>query len=49
MVLQVVRQRQLEPGGFRLESTYSEMDGSLRARWREITECLGVDDDSWLS
>jgi flagellar assembly protein FliH len=45
----VVSDPQLEPGGFRLESTHSEMDGSLRARWREITECLGVDDDSWLS
>jgi len=40
---------EMEPGSFRFESTYSELDGSLRARWREITECLGVDDDSWLS
>lgn len=45
----VVSDPQIEPGGFRLESTHSEMDGSLRTRWREITECLGVDDDSWLS
>jgi flagellar biosynthesis/type III secretory pathway protein FliH len=31
----VVSDPQLEPGGFRFESTYSEMDGSLRTRWRE--------------
>jgi flagellar assembly protein FliH len=45
----VVSDPQMERGGFRLESAYSEMDGSLRARWREITDCLGIDDDSWLS
>ena len=45
----VVSDPQMEPGGFRLESAYSEMDGSLQARWREITDCLGIDDDSWLS
>lgn len=39
---------QMEPGGFRFESSYSELDGSLRTRWQEITECLGTD-DSWLS
>ncbi len=39
----------LEPGGFRFESSHSEMDGSLRARWQEIAECLGVDDDAWLN
>ncbi len=45
----VVQDAQMEPGSFRFESTYSELDGSLRTRWQEITECLGVDDDSWLS
>lgn len=45
----VVSDPQIEPGSFRLESAYSEMDGSLQTRWREITDCLGIDDDSWLS
>lgn len=45
----VLADPKLEPGSFRFESSHSELDGSLRARWREITECLGVDDDSWLS
>jgi flagellar assembly protein FliH len=45
----VVQDAQMEPGSFRFESTYSELDGNLRARWQEITECLGIDDDSWLS
>jgi flagellar assembly protein FliH len=45
----VIPDSQLEPGGFRFESAHSEMDGSLRTRWLEITECLGIDDDSWLS
>lgn len=39
---------QMEHGSFRFESAYSELDGSLRTRWQEITECLGVD-DTWLS
>lgn len=39
---------QMEPGSFRFESTYSELDGSLRARWQEITDCLGAD-ETWLS
>ena len=45
----VAQDAQLEPGSFRFESTYSELDGSLRARWQEITECLGIDDDTWLT
>ena len=45
----VVQDAQMEPGSFRFESTYSELDGNLRARWREIAECLGIDDDTWLS
>ncbi len=44
----VVPDPQMEPGSFRFESAYSELDGSLLTRWREITECLGVD-DTWLS
>jgi flagellar assembly protein FliH len=44
----VVQDTHLEPGSFRFESTYSELDGNLRTRWLEITECLGVD-DTWLS
>jgi flagellar assembly protein FliH len=39
---------QMEPGSFRFESTYSELDGNLRARWREITECLAID-AAWLN
>lgn len=38
----------LDPGSFRFESAYSELDGTLATRWREITECLGTD-DTWLS
>lgn len=45
----VMQDASLEPGSFRFESTYSELDGSLRTRWQEITECLGIDDDSWLT
>lgn len=39
---------QMEPGSFRFESTYSELDGNLRTRWQEITDCLGVD-EAWLN
>ncbi len=45
----VVPDSQMEPGSFRFESTYSELDGALRTRWREVTECLGIDDDSWMT
>lgn len=45
----VIPDARVEAGSFRFESAYSELDGSLRTRWREITECLGLDDDSWLS
>jgi len=38
----------LEPGSFRIESAYSELDGDLAIRWREIVECLGSD-SAWLS
>ncbi|MEW5771841.1 MAG: flagellar assembly protein FliH [Pseudomonadota bacterium] len=33
---------QIEPGGFRFETTHSELDASMPARWREIVECLGA-------
>lgn len=37
----------IEQAGFRLESNHSEVDGRLPVRWREIIDCLGVDDE-WL-
>lgn len=37
----------MEAGGFRLESTHSELDASLERRWREIANCLGASND-WL-
>jgi flagellar assembly protein FliH len=37
----------LERGGFRIESNYSEVDGQLPNRWREIVDCLGSDSE-WL-
>jgi hypothetical protein len=38
----------MEPGDFRFESAYSELDGTIRARWLDLSGCLGVD-ASWLS
>jgi flagellar assembly protein FliH len=43
----IIEDAQMEPGDFRLESAYSELDGSIRARWLELTRCLGAD-DAWL-
>lgn len=43
----LVEDEQLEPGGFRFESAHSELDGSMRARWREIAACLGAN-TGWL-
>lgn len=43
----LVEDEQMEPGGFRFESPHSELDASMRARWREITECLGAN-SAWL-
>ncbi len=37
----------MEPGDFRFESAYSDLDGSVRSRWLELTSCLGAD-TSWL-
>ncbi|HNQ04484.1 MAG TPA: flagellar assembly protein FliH [Thiobacillaceae bacterium] len=44
----LVTDEQMEPGGFRFESSLSELDASLRTRWREIAECLGTNTE-WLS
>lgn len=35
-------------GSFRFESAYSELDGNLEIRWREIVDCLGAD-SQWMS
>lgn len=43
----LVEDEQMEPGGFRFESAHSELDGSMKARWREIAECLGANPE-WL-
>ncbi len=44
----VAEDAQMEPGDFRIESAYSELDGSIRERWQELTGCLGAD-SSWLN
>jgi len=44
----VAEDAQLEPGSFRFESTYNELDGSIQARWLELTRCLGSD-TTWLT
>lgn len=43
----VIEEAQMEPGDFRFESAYSELDGSIRSRWLELTSCLGAD-AAWL-
>jgi flagellar assembly protein FliH len=43
----VMEDAQMEPGDFRIESAYSDLDGSVRARWVELTSCLGAD-VAWL-
>jgi len=43
----VVADSRIERGGFRIESSYSEVDGQLPVRWREIVDCLGGDSE-WL-
>lgn len=43
----IVEDHQLEPGGFKFESAHSELDASMKARWREIAECLGASTE-WL-
>lgn len=42
-----VADEHLERGGFRIETSHSEVDGELPARWQEIVDCLGAD-DAWL-
>jgi len=44
----VMEDPKMEPGDFRFESTYSELDGTLQARWEELTRCLGTD-SRWLN
>jgi len=41
--VRVVADHSLELGGFRIESSNSEMNGSMPSRWREIVACLGTD------
>lgn len=43
----LVEDVQMEPGGFRFESAHSELDASMKARWREIAACLGASSE-WL-
>jgi flagellar assembly protein FliH len=44
----VIDDAQMEPGSFRLEGTFNELDGSIQARWTELTRCLGTDTE-WLT
>lgn len=44
----VTEDARIEPGSFRFESAYNELDGSIQARWLELTRCLGSD-TSWLT
>ena len=44
----VIEDPQMEPGDFRVESAYSELDGSIRLRWQELTNCLGTD-SAWMN
>jgi flagellar assembly protein FliH len=44
----VMEDPQMEVGSFRFEGTYNELDGSIQARWQELTRCLGAE-ISWLS
>lgn len=44
----VMEDASMEPGSFRFEGTHNELDGSLQARWLELTSCLGAD-ESWLT
>jgi len=44
----VVEDAQLEPGSFRFESAFNELDGSIQERWAELARCLGAD-TTWLS
>jgi flagellar assembly protein FliH len=42
-----VADSRVERGGFRIESSNSEVDGELPIRWQEIVDCLGTD-SAWL-
>jgi flagellar assembly protein FliH len=41
--LRVISDPGIERGGFRFESSTSEMDGTMATRWRDIVACLGSD------
>ena len=43
----VMEDSHMEPGDFRFESTYSELDGTIQTRWEELTRCLGTE-SGWL-
>ena len=43
----VAEDAQMSPGGFRFESTHSELNASLETRWRETVGCLGTE-TSWM-
>jgi flagellar assembly protein FliH len=43
----VMPDSRIDRGGFRIESSHSEVDGQLPIRWREIIDCLGSDTE-WL-
>lgn len=45
--VKVVEDSRMERGGFRLETSHSEVDGQVGSRWREIVDCLGAD-SQWL-
>jgi flagellar assembly protein FliH len=44
----VMEDAQMDIGSFRFEGAYNELDGSIQARWQELTRCLGAD-TTWLS
>lgn len=39
----VVEDANLEPGGFRIENAYGEMDARIEKRWQDIISALGAD------
>lgn len=43
----VMADGKIERGGFRIETSHSEVDGELPTRWQEIIDCLGSD-STWL-
>jgi len=47
MSCRVLADADMEPGGFRIENTHSDLDASLASRWREVIERLGTD-TAWI-